>query len=129
MRNVPNWRDRLERTGAMQVIRASPKDEIVSTRGPSRFVRLGAFPRLSYVNDAGAGIIKDAIGAKLPDWERRVDRRTACLHQANAFREKAIADPEGPRCRCCGNCSRDVTMLRVDTVPGAMLGRTQTEPE
>jgi len=23
-----------------------------------------------------------------------VDRRTACLHQADAFREKAIADPE-----------------------------------
>lgn len=23
-----------------------------------------------------------------------MDRRTACLHQANAFREKAIADPE-----------------------------------
>jgi hypothetical protein len=23
-----------------------------------------------------------------------VDRRTACLHQANAFREKALADPE-----------------------------------
>ncbi len=23
-----------------------------------------------------------------------MDRRTACLHQANAFREKALADPE-----------------------------------
>lgn len=23
-----------------------------------------------------------------------MDRRTACLHRANAFREKAIADPE-----------------------------------
>src|SRR3954453_22309639 len=29
-----------------------------------------------------------------PRWEHRVDRRTACLHRANAFREKAIADPE-----------------------------------
>ena len=49
---------------------------------------------LSYVNDGGAVIIKDANGAELPDWERRVDRRTACLHQADAFREKALADPE-----------------------------------
>ena len=49
---------------------------------------------LSYVNDGGGGIIKDANGAELPDWERRVDRRTACLNQANAFREKALADPE-----------------------------------
>ncbi len=140
----------------------------------------GAFPHLSYVNDARAGIIKDAIGAKRPDWERRVDRRTACLHQANAFREKALADPEHQdewideaikwlerameaschavitvdadvaqipepvrtstetcasspandevvTLRCCGNCSKDVTMLRVDTVPAAMLGRAQTE--
>ncbi len=53
-----------------------------------------AYPRLSYVNDEEAGIIKDAIGADPPDQEHRVDRRTACLHQANAFREKAIADPE-----------------------------------
>src|SRR3954464_9509984 len=29
-----------------------------------------------------------------PRWEHRVDRRTACLHQADVFREKAIADPE-----------------------------------
>jgi len=49
---------------------------------------------LSYVNDAGSTIIKDAIGAEPPDGECRVDRRSACLHQANAFREKAIADPE-----------------------------------
>jgi hypothetical protein len=49
---------------------------------------------LSYVNDAGSPIIKDAIGAGPPDRESRVDRRTACLHQADAFREKAIADPE-----------------------------------
>jgi hypothetical protein len=33
-------------------------------------------------------------GRNLPDRERRVDRRTACLHQADAFREKALADPE-----------------------------------
>jgi 5,10-methylenetetrahydrofolate reductase len=33
-------------------------------------------------------------GAEPLDWESRVDRRTACLHQADAFREKAIADPE-----------------------------------
>ena len=33
-------------------------------------------------------------GAEPPDREHHVDRRTACLHQANAFREKAIADPE-----------------------------------
>lgn len=58
--------------------------------GPFRF----APPYLPYVNDAGAGIIEDAIGADLPDRESRVDRRTACLHQADAFREKAIADPE-----------------------------------
>ena len=49
---------------------------------------------LSYVNDAGSPIIKDAIGAEPPDRESRVDRRTTCLHQADAFREKAIADPE-----------------------------------
>ena len=28
------------------------------------------------------------------DREKPVDRRTACLHQADAFREKALADPE-----------------------------------
>jgi hypothetical protein len=33
-------------------------------------------------------------GRNLPDRERHVDRRTACLHQADAFREKALADPE-----------------------------------
>ncbi|WP_375308980.1 hypothetical protein WI560_13890 [Bradyrhizobium sp. A11] len=115
-----------------------------------------------------------------------MDRRTACLHQADAFREKALADPEhhdqwidkaikwlerameascratitveadkgshapeanrtplietlashrriiarsnrrSRRTRRCGNCSRDVTMLRVDTVPAAMLGRALT---
>ena len=33
-------------------------------------------------------------GRNLPDRERRVDRRTACLRQADAFREKALADPE-----------------------------------
>jgi hypothetical protein len=33
-------------------------------------------------------------GRNLQIQERRVDRRTACLHQANAFREKALADPE-----------------------------------
>ena len=33
-------------------------------------------------------------GRNLPDRERRVDRRTACLLQADAFREKALADPE-----------------------------------
>jgi len=50
--------------------------------------------RLSYVNDANLGIIKDTIGAEPPNRESRVDRRTACLNQANAFREKALADPE-----------------------------------
>ena len=49
---------------------------------------------LSYVNDVGMAIVKDAAGADPPDGENRVDRRTACLNQANAFREKAIADPE-----------------------------------
>jgi hypothetical protein len=49
---------------------------------------------LSHVNDADAGIIQDAIGADPPDRESRVDRRTACLQQADAFREKALADPE-----------------------------------
>jgi len=33
-------------------------------------------------------------GRNPSDRERRVDRRTACLHQADAFREKALADPE-----------------------------------
>lgn len=33
-------------------------------------------------------------GRDLPDRERQLDRRTACLHQADAFREKALADPE-----------------------------------
>jgi hypothetical protein len=33
-------------------------------------------------------------GRNLEIGERRVDRRTACLHQADAFREKALADPE-----------------------------------
>ena len=49
---------------------------------------------MSHVNDADAGIIQDAIGADPPDRESRVDRRTACLQQADAFREKALADPE-----------------------------------
>ncbi|WP_128926019.1 hypothetical protein [Bradyrhizobium guangxiense] len=76
--------------------------KIVSTRasaghtgwGLSAFVRPDRSPHLSYVNDAGFAIIEDAIGAGPPDRERRVDRRTACLHQADAFREKALADPE-----------------------------------
>ena len=38
--------------------------------------------------------VKDAAGAEPLDGENRVDRRTACLNQANAFRERAIADPE-----------------------------------
>jgi hypothetical protein len=33
-------------------------------------------------------------GRNLQNRENRVDRRTACLSQADAFREKAIADPE-----------------------------------
>ncbi|MET4041487.1 hypothetical protein ABIC03_003178 [Bradyrhizobium sp. RT6a] len=33
-------------------------------------------------------------GRNLRIGRSRVDRRTACLHQADAFREKAIADPE-----------------------------------
>jgi hypothetical protein len=33
-------------------------------------------------------------GRNLEIGSTAVDRRTACLHQANAFREKAIADPE-----------------------------------
>jgi hypothetical protein len=72
--------------------------KFVSTKAPAGQSRswglLFGRRSLSYVNDAGAGIIKDAIGAGPPDKESRVDRRTACLHQADAFREKAIADPE-----------------------------------
>jgi hypothetical protein len=72
--------------------------KFVSTKAPAGQSRswglLFGRRSLSYVNDAGAGIIKDAIGAGPPDKENRVDRRTACLHQADAFREKAIADPE-----------------------------------
>jgi hypothetical protein len=71
--------------------------KFVSTKAPAGQSRLGfLFGRrfLSYVNDAGSPIIKDAIGAEPPDRESGVDRRTACLHQADAFREKAIADPE-----------------------------------
>lgn len=49
---------------------------------------------MSYVSDAPPLIIKDAIGAEPPNPENRMDRRTACLQQADVFREMAIADPE-----------------------------------
>jgi hypothetical protein len=72
--------------------------KFVSTKAPAGRSRSWGFlfgrRFLSYVNDAGSPIIKDAIGAEPPDRESGVDRRTACLHQADAFREKAIADPE-----------------------------------
>jgi hypothetical protein len=72
--------------------------KFVSTKAPAGRSRSWGFlfgrRFLFYVNDAGSPIIKDAIGAGPPDRESRVDRRTACLHQADAFREKAIADPE-----------------------------------
>ena len=72
--------------------------KFVSTKAPAGHSRSWGFlfgrRFLSYVNDAGSPIIKDAIGAEPPDRESGVDRRTACLHQADAFREKAIADPE-----------------------------------
>src|SRR3954453_2693056 len=74
-----------------------PRMKFVSTKAPAGQSRPGfLFGRrfLSYVNDAGSPIIKDALGAEPLDRESRVDRRTACLHQADAFREKAIADPE-----------------------------------
>ena len=75
-----------------------PRMKFVSTKAPAGRSRSWGFlfgrRFLSYVNDAGSPIIKDAIGAEPPDRESRVDRRTACLHQADAFREKAIADPE-----------------------------------
>ena len=89
----------MERTGATPISCSSPKDRDCEHRrpqpvspglGPSRFCAAS----LSYVNDACAVIVEDAIGADPPDLERRVDRRTACLLQADAFREKAIADPE-----------------------------------
>jgi len=41
--------------------------------------------RFAYVNDADPGIIKDETGWNL---------QTGRSHQADAFREKALADPE-----------------------------------
>jgi hypothetical protein len=86
----------------MRVSWSSPKDEIVSTGPQPVSRRLGPFPRLrppyrflSYVNDADLGIMERCNrGGNLQIGERRVDRRTACLRQADAFREKALADPE-----------------------------------
>lgn len=78
----------------------SPEDENCEHKASAGEIRLGPFrvcpPHrlLSYVNDAKLGITTDAIGAEPVDRERHVDRRTACLHQADAFREKALADPE-----------------------------------
>lgn len=82
----------------MRIVCSSPKDEDCEHKRPQPVPGWGlsAFPRLclSYVKDAEEGIIKDAPGWNLPDRERRMDRRTACLHQADAFREKALADPD-----------------------------------
>jgi hypothetical protein len=82
----------------MSVVCTSPKVEDDEHKAPAGQPRSWglcfALRSLSYVNDAASAIIEDAVGADPPDRERRVDRRTACLHQANAFREKAIADPE-----------------------------------
>lgn len=69
--------------------------------GPSRSApELGPFawqspPQgMSYVSDVQARIIEDATGAGLQVGRSAVDRRTACLNQADAFRELAVADPE-----------------------------------
>src|SRR4051794_2234157 len=92
----------------MRITCSSPKDKDCEHKRPQPVSPgAGAFPSvasplpvpwgvpgLPHVNDAHAGIIQDAIGADPPDRESRVDRRTACLQQADAFREKAIADPE-----------------------------------
>lgn len=37
---------------------------------------------------------KGTLGRDFPDGEDRMDRKTACLRQADAFRERALADPE-----------------------------------
>ncbi|WP_369723364.1 hypothetical protein AB8Z38_04900 [Bradyrhizobium sp. LLZ17] len=132
--------------------------KIVSTKGPSRSapelgpfralhrhheffgLLLGEFPGLSHVNDADAGIIQDAIGADPPDRESRVDRRTACLQQADAFREKALADPENhdqwideaikwlERAREAG-CRAAITVERGDSCAAPESVRAVDDPD
>jgi hypothetical protein len=87
-----------ERIGTMRITCPSPKEEVCEHESPSRSVPAGAFflggGSCPMLTTPALRSSRMRLGAEPLDRESRVDRRTACLHQADAFREKAIADPE-----------------------------------